>query len=390
MPKKITGLFCLAFLFLVFAFTGCYSVFSGGASGRIVDAESTGATKSGIADVDVYAYTSASDCDKDFNNWKGSDRFVPSAEYFSHTISGNDGRFVLSKIIWKSNKSKFGKDADYSKIYLLFYHENYGLVKGNTLIVSDSTSDTVYQEMTKIRKTTALQISLNDAATGNLTGNNVTVEVEVPQTTERLTDIPAKIYKATLSGSGVINISYPRWQNDENRTSGKETEPVVKISYKMSSDEPTWKACFNEDNAEKNFAFFDSEINKVSKKVSGTSYSVNLYGKSTRLYVPSVSGTCGDTSDPASDGVVISMKASVNGSAEWNIDCGETTTYAVTVGTSEKQIHGNFANLGAGIFWTDETYTGKYVDVKLQLSANGTVKDTITVRSGNAPYNVKI
>ena len=38
-------------------FTSCYSVFSGGTGGQIVDAESTSNPKRGIAYVEVYAYT---------------------------------------------------------------------------------------------------------------------------------------------------------------------------------------------------------------------------------------------------------------------------------------------------------------------------------------------
>ena len=41
---------------IIFTFSGCYSVFSGGTGGLVVDKESTSTPKQGIANVDVYAY----------------------------------------------------------------------------------------------------------------------------------------------------------------------------------------------------------------------------------------------------------------------------------------------------------------------------------------------
>lgn len=389
--NKISRAFCCALLFSVFSLTGCYSVFSGGATGRIVDAESEGPSKTGIANADIYAYTSSSDRNKDFKNWNGYERFSPSAEYFCHAVSGSDGRFALSKIIWKTDKSDFGKDADYSKIYLLFYHENYGLVKGETLIVSDSTSDTVYQEMTKIRKTTRLFINLNDVSTGRNSTSNMLVTVTVPQTTEEITAAPEKTYKANITGNGAVDISYPRWQNEENRISGIETNPEISISYIMASDEVTWKACHNGDNSEKNYAFFDSETDKVHKTISGdSSYSVNLYGKPVRLYMPVINGTLGDSSDAANDGIIISMKASLDGGSTFSLDCGETTTFADTVGTSSARVHGTFTGLGSGCYWEDSSYTDRFVNLEVKLFAAGVEKRTMTVRSNSDPYNVKL
>jgi len=378
MRKFILTVFAASFIF-----TSCYSVFSGGTGGRVVDAESTSATKTGISDADVYAYTSQAARDSDFSAWNETTRFAPTAPYYAHTISGSDGSFSLSKIIWKSNKSKFGKDADYSKIFLLFYHENYGLVKGDTLIVSDSTSNTVYQEMTKIRKTTALNINLTDVATDSATSSNILVTVSVPQTTETLSSIPAKVYKANISGTGRLEISYPRWQKDEDKSSGKETSPELTITYKMSGDEETWKACYHKDNEDKNFAFFDSSAKPVIKTVSGDSYDITLYGKRTSLSVPSVSGTT-----TLGDGVVISMKGSADSGTTYSMDFGEVTTHAQTVGTSATQTHGNFENLGNGYSWKDTAYTDRYSEIPVKIYADGNAVLSKTLRSDVTNVNV--
>ena len=63
-------------------FTGCYSVFSGGTGGLIVDAESTSDPKSGIANVDIYAYTDCGARDYDFNRWQEGSVF----EHYYDTV----------------------------------------------------------------------------------------------------------------------------------------------------------------------------------------------------------------------------------------------------------------------------------------------------------------
>ena len=373
--KKISSIFILAISLI---FTSCYSVFSGGTGGLIVDAESTSTPKRGIANVDIYAYTDSEIRDSDYGSWREGTVFSPSNSYYGHTTTDADGSFIISNIVWKENKPDFGKDADYTTIYLLYYHENYGLTKDETVITSDSTSDTVYAELTSIRKTTALNISIYDVATSGLTSNNVLVKVSVPQSTDTLT-ADAKVYEQTISGNGTINISYPRWKNEADKKNGIEISPQVKISYSQSADQITWKACANADNNEQNYAFIDNP--SINKTISNSSYNISLYGKSTRISYPTVSGTCGST-----DGAVVRMLAK-DSSGNFTIDCGETTTYAQTIGTSGTQTHGNFSNLGNGYYWTDTTYTERYSTQEVQLSGSGSTKN-LTLRSDVPSYTV--
>ena len=373
--KKISSIFILAISLI---FTSCYSVFSGGTGGLIVDAESTSTPKRGIANVDIYAYTDSEIRDSDYGSWREGTVFSPSNSYYGHTTTDADGSFVISNIVWKENKPDFGKDADYTTIYLLYYHENYGLTKDETVITSDSTSDTVYAELTSIRKTTALNISIYDVATSGLTSNNVLVKVSVPQSTDTLT-ADAKVYEQTISGNGTINISYPRWKNEADKKNGIEISPQVKISYSQSADQITWKACANADNNAQNYAFIDNP--SINKTISNSSYNISLYGKSTRISYPTVSGTCGST-----DGAVVRMLAK-DSSGNFTIDCGETTTYAQSIGTSGTQTHGNFSNLGNGYYWTDTTYTERYSTQEVQLSGSGSTKN-LTLRSDVPSYTV--
>ena len=378
--KKISSIFILAISLI---FTSCYSVFSGGTGGLIVDAESTSTPKRGIANVDIYAYTDSEIRDSDYGSWREGTVFSPSNSYYGHTTTDADGSFVISNIVWKENKPDFGKDADYTTIYLLYYHENYGLTKDETVITSDSTSDTVYAELTSIRKTTALNISIYDVATSGLTSNNVLVKVSVPQSTDTLT-ADAKVYEQTISGNGTINISYPRWKNEADKKNGIEISPQVKISYSQSADQITWKACANADNAAQNYAFIDNP--SITKTIRNSAYNISLYGKATRISYPTVSGTCGSTDNDASDGKIIQMMAK-DSSGNFTIDCGETTTYAQTIGTSGTQTHGNFSNLGNGYYWTDTTYTERYSTQEVQLSGSGSTKN-LTLRSDVPSYTV--
>ena len=383
--KKISSVLVLAATLL---FSSCYSVFNGGTGGMIVDAESTSNPKSGIAYVDIYAYTERSTRDSDFETWKEGTVFSPSDTYYGHTTTGTDGSFVLSNIVWKETKPDFGKDADYTTIYLLYYHENYGLTKDQTLITSDSTSDTVYAELTAIRKTTVLNISIYDVTTSNTTTNDVLVTISVPQATDTINAAP-KVYEQPITGNGNVTISYPRWQTKEDEQNHKEYLPEITITYSQNADEITWKACANADNEAKDYSFLSDDFS-IKKTVRKTPYNISLYGKASRISFPTINGTYGDTSLEANDGKIIKMVAK-DSTGSYSIDCGETTTFAQTVGTSASQTHGNFSNLGNGYYWTDTAYTGKYSSIDVTFFAEGT--DTgveKTLRSDTNSYNITI
>ena len=285
-------------------FTGCYSVFNGGTGGMIVDAESTSVPKRGIANVDIYAYTDSGTRDSDFDSWEEGTIFSPSDTYYGHTTTDADGSFVISNIVWKENKPDFGKDADYTTIYLIYYHENYGLTKDNTVITSDSTSDTVYAELTAIKKTTVLTINIYDVGTAALSSENVLVSVTVPQTTDSITTAIPKTYEQLITGNGTISISYPRWKNEEAKANKIENSPEVSIYYYQSSDTPGWKAC-NNNIATEDYSFLPNGF-KITKQISNNAYTVSLYGKHTLINFPTVNGSYGNPANAAAnDGIII-------------------------------------------------------------------------------------
>lgn len=387
--KVFSAVFSLTLLMSLFV--SCYSVFSGGTGGQIVDAESTSSPKQGIGYVDVYAYTSLMDREIDFNSWKEGTVFKPNASYYGHTTSEADGTFLINRLVWKSTNPAFGRDADVSQVYFLYYHENYGLTKGQTLIVSDSTSSTVYQELTAVRKTTSLNLTFKDASTGNVTGKSLYVTVSVPQTTANNTDALPKIYETEITGSGTIQVSYPRWQNDEDKSAGKETAPSVLVKYYQSAQETDWKACYNQDNAEKNYAFRDDALTGIVKTIANKEYTLTFYGKPTKLSMPVVSGQCvaaagtnGDTSD---DGKKVTM-TSLGSGTEYTIDCGEVTTGSREIGTTGTEKHGVFSGLGSGVTWEDTKYKDKYAVTSVRIFVEGVQKKEMSVRSDTTSYNV--
>lgn len=360
---KFVLLFSVAFLL-----TGCYSVFSGGTGGRVVDSESSENPKAGVADVDVYAYTEERKMKKDFDSWDGTSRFSPGEKnYYGHTTTESDGSFSISKLLWKSYFSDFGKDADYSKVYLLFYHENYGLVKGRTLIVSDSYSDTVYQELTAVRKTAAVNFSLYDVAKNSNVPETVKLTVSVPQSPG------TKIYNTTITGSGSVKISYPRYLSDADKAAGKENEPRISVSYVQTNEEVAWKSCWNNDGI-KGYGFKD-EATEVT--VMGDSCSVRLYGKYCRISLPSISGTVGNGSDADKDGKIVVLKdASGN-------EISRTSSGAVAVGTGGTEKHGVYSGLGNGCYWTDDSYPEKIASKNFTIECCGSSKE-VSVQSNDS------
>lgn len=379
----------LSVLTAAFFMSGCYSVFNGGTGGVIVDAESTSNPKAGIAYVNIYAYTDWATRDSDFNAWKEGTTFAPSNTYYGHTTTDNNGNFTISNIVWKETKPDFGKDADYTTIYLLYFHENYGLTKDETVITSGSTSDTVYAELTAIRKTTALNLNIYDVSNMNATTNDLLVTVSVPQTTDTITTAKPRVYEQTITGNGTISISYPRWKNADDKEAGKENTPEISIHYEQNTDTILWKACANQDNEEKNYAFLADDFS-IKKTVQKSPYSISLFGKAIRLSMPTVNGTYGDTSLADNDGKVISMKAK-DSTGAYTIDCGETTTVAQTTGTSASQTHGNFSGLGNGNYWIDKTYTDKYSTIEVKFFVDGVATAVEkTLRTDTASYNVKL
>lgn len=340
----------------------CSSVFSAGVSGRVVDAESTNSPKDGIADVNVYVYIDEAARDADYNAWTAGTRFSPATteHYIGQTSTDNEGSFTIGRIVWESFSPEFGKTADFTTVYLLFYHENFGLVKNtnNAVIMSDSTSNVIYQEMTSVRKQISLEIQIRNAASDGLLNIPVNTVVSVPQISGSID------YEVSITGSESVLISCPRYASDGTTA----YEPVVTITYSQLGSDIDFKAC-NYNTEEENYTFIEDSA--VSKTVSGSTYPIRLYMKTLNHSVSSVSGQINygtpapsslDEGTAADDNVII-MLAYKSGSRiiQYTESSAKIRTASSGDGANSARIrHGLFSGLGDGITWKNSSYEGRY------------------------------
>lgn len=390
-------LFLSSFLLVtLFILVSCSSVFSAGVSGKIVDSESTSNPKEGIQDVEVYAYIKEETRDSDFSSWDSSKRFSPSNSdsFIGHTTTNSDGTFTINKIVWEEFFPDFGKTADYCTIYLLFYHENYGLTKNinPAIIMSDTSANVVYQEITKIRETTILSVNVKDIGTENNITDSVIVKAIVPQKSGSTT------YTQTITGNGNIQISYPRYS-----TGTTINTPTIKISVTQNGTNPKWSQCFF-DKENSKYDFFSSS-DTYSVVVEGSTMNTDVYVKSKIHTVPSISGqvqygTSNSTNEGSSsdDNLKVWLAYEESSSLKlYDDSTNEVTTASSGNGANSSIVrHGLFSGLASNVTWTDSTYTGKYAELTayLVVDKNSSTKlDTsdyykeITVRSDRTTYD---
>lgn len=382
---------------IIFAIS-CSSVFSAGVSGRVVDAESTSSPKDGIADVTVFVYIDEAARDADFNAWTAGSRFSPATtkHYIGQTSTANDGSFTIGRIVWESFSPEFGKTADFTPIYLLFFHEDFGLVKNSNkaVIMSDSTSNVIYQEMKSIRKSTSLEIQIRNASSDTVLNIPVNVKISVPQING------LKEYEVSITGTGSVRINYPRSGSD-----GNPFTPEIIATYSQLGSSPDYKACmFNSDS----YVFIAD--NKTSQTVSGSTFPIKLYMKALTLTISSTAGQinygipAADSMDEGTsddDNIVVLLAYEQDGKLiQYPEISSRVRTFASGDGANGSRIrHGLFSGLGQGINWKNDSYTGKY-DLKTvyividrdenEIISEGDFYYTKTVRSDEENLNLGI
>ena len=400
MIKRLFFLTCMSFVCAVSVMLiSCTSIFSGGTGGIVVDADSKNTTKTGIANVDVFAYTSQSDRDSDFNRWNNgtkAETFKPSSDYYGHTTTGTDGTWTINKLVWKEKKPAFGKDADFIVIYLIYYHSDYGCEKDETVIISDSTSSNTYKELTSIVKRSNITLNFIDAKTSAQTSESVYAELYVPQKTDSNPNASNLVYSGVYTGSGTISIRYPRYLNESGvptyTKTNKENVPQIRVNYYQAkeSENVTWKAC-KQNIAENDFSFYTDEVGRgcagLTKTLEDSPYSLTLVGKAVKFEMPSFSGTWGDTTLEERDGLHLLLKGK-DSQGNYSIDLGETYTVAQNRGNNGSQTHGYFSGLGGASFeWRDYAYTGRNSEYMVRFEQeDGTVIKELTIRNDKNEY----
>ena len=247
---------------------GCSVVFEAGISGKVVTASGTGTAD--VADVSVFAYTDEGLRNSDFEKFQAGTITRPSegSGYVATTTTNANGEFTVNKIVWETKKSEFGKTADVSKLYLIFYHEDYKPAKTDATVISGSTNaSNVYIKLEGSKDYTTLNITIYDATTKKAMTTPVTLEYWQDDSSEHDT--------VTLTGNATIPISYKIGESPD-------------VTFALSSPGDSWKMCLKD----------GSLISEhVEEDVQEGTLRVSLYMKSYEYTLPAFSGDIDGTYD---------------------------------------------------------------------------------------------
>ena len=353
--------FCLlALIVIALALASCSVVFEAGISGKVVTAEGTGT--SNVQDVSVFAYTDSGLRDSDFAKFQAGTITRPTegSGYVATTTTNANGEFTVNKVVWETKNSEFGKTADVSKLYLIFYHEDYKPAKADATVISGSTnSSNVYVKLEGSKDYTTLNITVYDVATGTAMTDacNLEYHVEGKEGSDSI----------VVTGASNVRISYP-----------KDTTPDVTI--KLASPGSSWKM------TDKTGKVITQQI--VEDVEEGT-LSVSLYMKRYEFTLPAFSGSVVFDSneaaqltinvDPinANDNVQVWLQYKKAGVNEWK-DFTETKsanhmTYAVQASSGNNMYynHGQFSGVGNTDDYTIRINEDSYSDSFDWTSYNG-------------------
>lgn len=134
-------------LLLLLLLVSCQDVFNSSISGTVLDAD----TGEAIRGIEVYGYTSQSERDKALDNWDGKSDFRDSSCLY-RASTDNQGKWTISKVVWATNDSQWGKDYDHTPFYLLYFSEEYGLEKSSAsieIVSSASNNNAVTERLRK-------------------------------------------------------------------------------------------------------------------------------------------------------------------------------------------------------------------------------------------------
>ena len=350
----------LALIVIALVLASCSVVFEAGISGKVVTAEGTGT--SNVQDVSVFAYTDSGLRDSDFTKFQEGTITRPTegSGYVATTTTNANGEFTVNKVVWETKNSEFGKTADVSKLYLIFYHEDYKPAKADATVISGSTnSSNVYVKLEGSKDYTTLNITVYDVATGTAMTDacNLEYHVEGKEGSDSI----------VVTGASNVRISYP-----------KDTTPDVTI--KLASPGSSWKM------TDKTGKVITQQI--VEDVEEGT-LSVSLYMKRYEFTLPAFSGSVVFDSneaaqltinvDPinANDDVQVWLQYKKAGVNEWK-DFTETKsanhmTYAVQASSGNNMYynHGQFSGVGNTDDYTIRINEDSYSDSFDWTSYNG-------------------
>lgn len=183
---------------LVILIASCSSVFYGNISGRIIDAD-TGAA---IENVTVYLYQDKISRDNAFAASKDTGT-PPTSGYYTTALTGQDGAFSISRIYWKTNSPEYGKTADKSEVYLMYYKKGYGengfTINANTaLIISESSGGGVGEEkLSRTQNITNASLQVVNVLTDELVSDAISTAITTADESTLVRKINDRSYEIT-------------------------------------------------------------------------------------------------------------------------------------------------------------------------------------------------
>ena len=374
--------FCLlALIVIALVLASCSVVFEAGISGKVVTAEGTGT--SNVQDVSVFAYTDSGLRDSDFAKFQEGTITRPTegSGYVATTTTNANGEFTVNKVVWETKKSEFGKTADVSKLYLIFYHEDYKPAKADATVISGSTnSSNVYVKLEGSKDYTTINVTVYDVSTGRAMTDACTLEYQINA---------GALDTTVVTGATSIDVSFPK----------ERTDPV-NLKFILAGPNDSWTM------VDKDGTAIDYH---PENDISSGTMSVNLYMKQAAFTLPAFSGRIDSTItvvDPNDPGNIENARDSLKVWIEYKAvndswqSFSETAsaghkTYATQIGTGDTTMysHGNFSGVGSDgysvyvdadsldpkIKMTDSGKT-KYVELVLVFEDAGQNKSYVPVK----------
>jgi len=331
----------------------CSVVFEAGISGKVVTASGTSTV--GVQDVSVFAYTDKGLRDSDFVKFASGEITRPTegSGYVATTTTNANGEFTVNKIVWETKMSEFGKTADVSRLYLIFYHEDYIPAQTDATIISGSTnSSNVYVALEGSKDYTTLNITVYDVATNSILTEACNLEYLVEGKTGS--------DSVVVTGTAAIRISYP-----------KGTTPDVMLS--LDSPGTGWTMTERDGSP---------IVEKLVEDVEAGTLSIGLYMKSYSFRIPAFNGsvvmgsgedykqlTVNQTPVNSNDDVQVWLQYKVAGSTDtWKDFTESKTAYNLTraaqtaSGNNVYYNHGQFSGVGSAGGTSIEVNPETYAD----------------------------
>ena len=350
---------------LLVLLASCSQVFEAGISGKVVTPRGT--STAAVADVNVFAYTDKGRRDSDFAKFQSGTITRPTegAGYVATTSTNANGQFTVNKVVWETHRSEFGKTADVSRLYLIFYHEDYKPAKYDATIISGSTNaDNVYVELEGNKDYTTVNITVLDVSTGLAMADPCTLEYKVGDSGNSDTVV--------MTGQTTIRVSYLKGSNPN--LSMTLTSPGTKWIMTKSDGSPAGEP--------------------EKKTLSDGSLSITLYMKNLEITLPAFSGDIDGsiTSEEVNENDNLPIRLGYYKNDESiayfeEVEEAQLKTHSTihTTGVSLMYEHGRFENVGSSGSYSIRINAETYPDMGIVIggalkSWSDVAGKTITVR----------